>query len=48
MNDDGWIALSFELVKMSWASRNEEVAQEKLKNGLSRQISELADIRSGS
>lgn len=48
VNDDVWMELSFELVKSSRAAMNREITFEKVLNDLYAQISELADIRTGS
>lgn len=48
INDDVWMKLTFENIKLSRASRNLEVTHEKVLNDLTTQISELAGIRTGS
>lgn len=48
VNDDVWLELSFDLIKLKRALRNEKVTHEKVLNELCTQISELADTITGS
>lgn len=48
VNDDVWLELSLDLFKLKIASKNEKVNHKKVLNKIRRQISELANIRTGS
>lgn len=48
VNDVVWLVLTFDLIYLKRASRNEGVAYEKIVSELLTQILQLADIRTGS
>lgn len=48
VNDDVWLELSFDLLKLKRAANNENIAHEKILNESYTQISELTNIGSGS
>lgn len=48
VNDDVWSEFFFDLIRLEWVAKNEEVTHEKILNKLCTEIQKLTDIRTGS